>query len=131
MSLTHPRMKPSKAKASAIRCIMAGLVPFIQSSPGMGKSSLAKEIADEGNLELIDIRLSQCAPEDLQGLPMKTTVNGREVSTFLPFDMFPIESTPLPKGKAGWLILFDEFNSDSKSVQSEDFRSVVDNYLVQ
>lgn len=131
MSLTHPRMKPSKAKAAAIRCIMAGLVPFIQSSPGMGKSSLAKEIAEEGNLELIDIRLSQCAPEDLQGLPMKTTVNGREVSTFLPFDMFPVESTPLPKGKSGWLILFDEFNSASKSVQAAAYRPVLDHEIGQ
>ena len=60
---------PNQTKENIIRCIKAGLVPFIQSSPGLGKSSIVKEIAKEFNLKLIDHRLSTSAPEDMSGLP--------------------------------------------------------------
>ena len=66
-----------------------------------------KSIADEYGMELLDIRLSTCAPEDLTGLPMFE--NG--VAKFQPFDMFPLQSTPVPEGKNGWIIFLDEFNS--------------------
>jgi len=124
--LTHPMMTPSKAKADAIRCIVAGCVPFIQSSPGLGKSSLAHEIAKEGNLKLIDLRLSQCAPEDLQGLPMKAMINGVEKAQFVPFDTFPLATDPLPQGSDGWLLFLDEFNSASKSVQAAAYKLTLD-----
>ena len=54
-----------EAKESVIDVISAGLVPFIASSPGIGKSSLAKEIAEDFNLHMIDIRLSQCDPTEI------------------------------------------------------------------
>lgn len=126
MSLTHPVMKPSDAKKAAITCVVAGLVPFIQSSPGLGKSSLTHEIAKGGNLKLIDVRLSQCAPEDLQGLPMKKLIGKTERATFTPFDTFPLEGDPLPPGKDGWLLFLDEFNSASKSVQAAAYKLVLD-----
>lgn len=124
--LTHPMMTPSQVKSNAIKVIVAGRVPFIQSSPGIGKSSLVREIASEGNLELIDLRLSQCAPEDLQGLPMKTMINGVEKASFMPFNTFPLSTDPLPKGKSGWLLFLDEFNSASKSVQAASYKLVLD-----
>jgi len=117
---------PSQAKADAIRCIMAGIVPFIQSSPGLGKSSIAREIAKEGNLELIDFRLSQCAPEDLQGIPFKEEINGTMKARFLPFTTFPLKGDPIPKGKNGWLLFLDEFNSASKSVQAAGYKLILD-----
>jgi hypothetical protein len=43
----------------------AGLVPYMVSSPGIGKSDIAKEIAKKGNLFLIDMRLAGCDPTDL------------------------------------------------------------------
>ncbi len=45
--------------------IPKGLVPLVSSSPGMGKSSIAKEYAKEHNLFLIDIRLTTYDPADL------------------------------------------------------------------
>lgn len=50
---------------SVIDVIKANLVAMITSSPGLGKSSLASKIAKQFNLFLIDIRLSQCDPTDL------------------------------------------------------------------
>lgn len=102
--------------------LMAGLVPFVRSSPGMGKSAIIKAIAEEYSMVLIDIRLSTCAPEDLTGLPFFD--NG--IAKFMPFDMFPIEGTPIPPGKNGWIIFLDEFNSAPKSVQAAAYKLVLD-----
>ena len=112
------RLTPNQIKAEVIDDFERGLVPFITSSPGLGKSSIVRQIADEFSLELIDLRLSQCAPEDLQGLPWKVTHNGVTRSSFVPFDTFPLKSDPVPPGKNGWILFLDEFNSSIKSVQA-------------
>ena len=51
------RCTPRQVRGFVIDCLMAGLVPFVQSSPGMGKSSIMHSIAQELNLCLIDHRL--------------------------------------------------------------------------
>ena len=124
--LTHPLVPPSKAKADAIRCVVRGVVPFIQSSPGLGKSSIVREIAQEGNLKVIDVRLSQSAPEDLQGLPMRSMINGVEKAHFVPFNTFPLATDPIPEGYKGWLLFLDEFNSASRSVQAAAYKLTLD-----
>ena len=88
------RCTPDQVKQFTITCIQASLVPFIQSSPGCGKSQIVKQIAKEYNLQLIDLRLSTCDPTDLTGLPHFTQDNKAE---FMPFNIFPLENTPLPK----------------------------------
>jgi hypothetical protein len=113
---------PRRVKKFIIRCMMSGLVPFVQSSPAMGKSAIVASIAKEYSLELIDHRLSTSAPEDLSGLPHFE--NG--VASFTPFDTFPTEDTPLPEGKQGWLLFLDEFNSASKMVQAAAYKLVLD-----
>jgi len=47
------------------KTLAAGLVPILKGSPGLGKSTLIKSIADKFNLQIIDLRLSQCDPTDL------------------------------------------------------------------
>lgn len=116
-----------QAKEMIGECIEAGLVPFIQSSPGTGKSSLFEQAADSYNLQLIDHRLSTSVPEDLNGLP--SFVNGK--ATFSPFDIFPMEDTPIPKGKAGFFLFFDEFNSASKMVQAAAYKTILDKFIGQ
>lgn len=51
--------------AALVKTLEANLVPFITSSPGMGKSALVKQLAASFNMELIDIRLSMLEPSDL------------------------------------------------------------------
>ena len=58
-------VSPSQAKKFTELCMKAHLVPYLQSSPGMGKSSIVKQIAKEYSLELIDCRLSTMEPTDL------------------------------------------------------------------
>lgn len=111
MSLT---ITMATAKELVMDVLKARLVPFLQSSPGIGKSALAKEIAEDNNLKMIDIRLSQMDPSDLQGFPMKI----EDKAGYLPMNTFPIEGDPLPEGKDGWILLLDEMNSAPMSVQA-------------
>lgn len=113
---------PRQIRRYILRCMMAGLVPFIQSSPAMGKSAIIQSIAREYNLEMIDHRLSTSAPEDLSGLPRM----GEHSARFVPFENFPTEDMPLPKGKQGWLLFLDEFNSAGKTVQAAAYKLVLD-----
>lgn len=52
-------------KPFLVTCVMAGLVPMIHGSPAIGKSSVVHQLAAEHNLKVIDLRLSQCDPTDL------------------------------------------------------------------
>jgi hypothetical protein len=129
--MTMFTLTPTEVRACVIDLMAVGLVPFIQSSPGLGKSSIVAQIAKDYELELIDVRLSQCAPEDLMGLPMRRGTDEEARAFFAPFDMFPLVSTPLPKGKKGWILFLDEFNSASKSVQAAAYKPVLDHMIGQ
>lgn len=118
------RCTPRQVKQFITDCLYAGLVPFVQSSPGMGKSTIMRNVADDLQLQMIDHRLSTSAPEDLSGLP-RFDNEGRAM--FSPFvDLFPLEGTPKPKGKEGWMLFLDEFNSASKSVQAASYKLILD-----
>ncbi len=111
----------------------AGVVPQLNSSPGVGKSAIVKAFAKKHNLKLIDIRLSTCAPEDLNGLPHFDD-DGKAV--FKPFSVFPLakdypKGTDLPLNDegvpyAGWLLFLDEFKSAPRSVIAAAYRLVLD-----
>lgn len=136
MSLDLYRCTPRQVRGFIKDCAYAGLVPFVQSSPGMGKSSIMRSVAKELNLSLIDHRLSTSAPEDLSGLPTfldKQAVNDEGVirswreAAFVPFaDLFPLDTTPLVEGTQGWMLFLDEFNSASKSVQAASYKLILD-----
>lgn len=116
------------AKDYIIRCMKNNLTCFIQSEPGIGKSSIVKEIANEFNFELIDVRLSTCDVTDLSGLPHFTN-DGK--AYFAPFNCFPIEDTPLPEGKKAWILFLDEFNGANRAVQLASYKLVLDRQVGQ
>lgn len=43
---------------------------MIWGPPGIGKSSIVGQIAQENDIDFVDVRLSQLAPTDLRGLPV-------------------------------------------------------------
>ncbi len=43
---------------------------MIWGAPGVGKSSIVAQVAQQAGLDFIDIRVSQLAPTDLRGLPV-------------------------------------------------------------
>lgn len=131
MSTTMFKRTPSQVYDDIIEVLMADLVPFVSSSPGLGKSNIYAQIAKNLNLKLIDIRLSQCAPEDLMGLPMRLGEGANMKAAFAPFEMFPTADTPIPDGYNGWLLLLDEFNSASKMVEAAAYKLILDRFVGQ
>lgn len=126
------RCTPRQTRVFITDCIKAGLVPFVRSSPGMGKSQIMRSIANEYRLQLIDHRLSTSAPEDLSGLPeFYTDAHGVRRARFVPFEMFPVVGTPVPKGKDGWMLFLDEANSGTKMVQAASYKLVLDRMVGQ
>lgn len=113
---------PKALYDEVLHTISRGLCPLITSSPGLGKSSIVNQVAKDTRLKVIDLRLSQCTPEDLQGFPMR---NGNK-ATFTPFDMFPLEGEALPDGYDGWLLFLDELTSATKPVQAAAYKLILD-----
>lgn len=102
--------------------LKAGLTPMVTSSPGMGKSDIIRDIAALFKLWVIDLRVSQCEPVDMQGYP--GVINGR--MTFHIPEYFPIEGDTPPEGYEGWLIFLDEFNSGSKQTEAAAYKLILD-----
>lgn len=107
--------------------LKARIVPLILGRPGEGKSDLSRKIATEFNLKYVDIRLSYLEPQELLGFPK---IDGKK-GTYLPMDIFPLESDPIPDGYAGWLINFDELTSAHPQVQAAAYRIILDREVGQ
>lgn len=121
------KLKYSKCKDAVIQCMKAGLVPMVKSSPGIGKSSLVRDIANQAKLKVIDIRLAQIESIDLNGFP---DLSGK-YATYKPFDTFPTEDTPIPDGYVGWIIFFDELNSADRDLLGSAYKIILDRMVGQ
>ena len=121
MSIT---VNAADAKTIMVEAMKAKLVPMMVGSPAVGKSSIVKSIAEDFNLELIDLRLSQCDPTDLLGFPHVDKEAGK--ATYVPMSTFPIEGDVAPSGKRGWLLFLDEFNSADRAVQKAAYKLTLD-----
>ena len=109
-------LTPSEVKNFITNALKIRKIPYVAGPPGIGKSDLMVQIADDFNLMLLDIRLSQKLPEDLTGLPRLNEVSGK--AEYTPFDTFPMEGDKIPQGYDGWLIFLDELSSASDEVWS-------------
>ena len=98
------RIGYTRLREFVVDAISVNLVPYITGSPGIGKSSIISSIAQEFNLELIDFRLTTAEPVDLAGMP-NFTADGK--AYYAPFNVFPLDTDPLPKGKDGWVLFLN------------------------
>jgi hypothetical protein len=137
------RVKPREAAKFMRDALEAGLVPYLESSPGSGKSQITNGIGTKLNLFNIDHRLSTSDPTDLNGLP---SFDKDGYAFFAPFrGIFPVHGTPLPvrkdyddKGNVinehqynGWLLFFDEFPAATRQVQAAAFKPILDHMIGQ
>jgi MoxR-like ATPase len=89
---------------------------IIWGNPGIGKSTIVKEFCKNQKIELIDVRLSQMAPEDLKGLPFFN--HEQHTTTWLTPDFLPTE---------GQGILFlDELPHADQRLQTAAFQLILD-----
>ena len=115
---------PRQIRRHIMECMEANLVPYVTSSPGMGKSSIMADIARQGKLKMIDHRLSTSPPEDLSGLPRFTPEGFAEFAPFA--ELFPVEGMQVPKGMNGWMVFLDELPAAKKETQAASFKLILD-----
>lgn len=81
---------------------------MVWGAPGIGKSSILKQLADSNDLDFIDLRISQIVPTDLRGLPVAKEDH---------FEYLRPDFLPKPGAKPG-ILLLDEANQAPPSVQA-------------
>ncbi len=124
----------ASAPALLMRPLKKKLVPMLISSPGVGKSDIINAIAREYRLLVIDLRLSQSDPTDMNGFP--TMNEDRTRSHYAAPEDFPLEGDPIPihpdgRPYNGWMLFLDEFNSAPPSVQAAAYKIVLDRKVGQ
>ena len=101
----------------SITALVEQKVPsFLWGAPGIGKSSIIKQIADEKGMEFIDLRLALMDPTDLKGIPFYDKESHTALWAPPAF---------LPKSGEGILFL-DELNAAPPSVQSSAYQLILD-----
>ncbi|UCN00769.1 MoxR family ATPase [Sulfurimonas sp. SWIR-19] len=101
----------------ALEALVLQKVPtFVWGAPGIGKSSIVKQIAQKNNLGFIDLRLALMDPTDLKGIPFYDKES--HTALWAPPAFLPSE---------GQGILFlDELNSAAPAVQSSAYQLILD-----
>lgn len=94
---------------------------MIWGPPGVGKSQLVAQVANQHSVPLIDIRLSQLEPSDLRGIPFRADGH---VEWAVP-NMLPDTQR---HGKAGVLFL-DEITSATPAVSAAAYQLILDRCL--
>ena len=108
-------MKPSSIRAALPKLIAKQRPVMLWGAPGVGKSDVIKQIAEDSKLELRDVRLSLLDPIDLKGFPTIDTV--KKQMSWLPADFLP------KKGKG--ILFLDEINAAPQSVQAAAYQLVL------
>lgn len=94
---------------------------LLRSAPGVGKSTIVREVAEKLGIGFIDIRLSQMEPVDLRGLPVPNH-DDKSVEWYVTSDL-PRD----PKSKG--IILFDEITAADRSLQVASYELILDRRL--
>ncbi len=89
---------------------------FIWGPPGIGKSSIVKQIAEANEYEFIDLRLSLMDPTDLKGIPFYD--KDEHQALWAPPSFLPRE------GKG--ILFLDELNSAPPAVQASAYQLILD-----
>ena len=113
--------RTTNMKASRLTTVLENLLDqpwaaFIWGAPGIGKSSIVRQIAERRRMPLIDIRASLLDPTDLRGIPM--IQDGTAV-------WCPPSFLPKKSDKPGILFL-DEINAAPPLVQAALYQLILD-----
>ena len=110
-------VSPNEAKAAIRKCIKKQRPVFMWGPPGIGKSDIVKQIGNEQEREVIDVRLSLWEPTDIKGIPYYNS--NSNTMTWAP----PAELPTDPESTA--ILLLDELNSAAPATQAEALQLVL------
>jgi hypothetical protein len=98
---------------------------YFHSAPGIGKSDIMRQLADEDpkGSGFIDVRVGTMLPEDLTGIPVPDLE--RRVATWLRAEYWPNLERDGPRG----IIAFDELSDANKNLQSCIYRVVLERQI--
>lgn len=95
---------------------------MLHSSPGIGKSSIIEQAADELGLGFVDVRLSQCEAADVNGIPYVSHAgDDTETMKFSVPQWWPSEGEGI--------LFFDEISNAPISTQHAAYRIINDREL--
>ena len=111
-------MKPVETKLAVSHLVEEKVPLFLWGPPGIGKSSVIRQIAEEKGIGFIDLRLSLLDPTDLRGIPFFDQQAHRAL--WAPPAFLPDGSEP-----EGVLFL-DELNTAAPMVQASAYQLILD-----
>lgn len=112
-------MKPSEMREYLKAMYEIGLCVYIEGAPGVGKSSIVGQVAEEKGAELIDIRLAQMDPTDIRGIPVH-----KEGRTF----WAPPSCLPQDDGRS-YIVFFDELGAAPPLNQVAVYQALTDHRI--
>jgi len=107
-------MKPSQLSALIAVAIRNKLQLLIESSPGIGKTSLVKQACDREKADLMYLHAGTQEPTDPKGLPWAYEKHGERIAEFVPFS----DMSPLFDAKSLLVCLLDDFGQAKPDVQA-------------
>lgn len=118
------KLNPTEVYEFVTAALSCKQVPYVAGPPGIGKSQIVAQVADDANAKMIDLRLSQMLSEDMTGLPERNADTGKAI--YLPFEQFPLEGDAIPDGYSGWLLFLDELSSATEEVLAAAYSLILD-----
>ena len=122
MAVTENRsVTPNEARSRVLRCFKNKRPVFLWGPPGIGKSELVAGLCEDLGGHMIDMRLGQCEPTDIRGIPFFN--KNKEVMDWAP----PIElpSEELAKKYPIIVLFLDELNSAAPAVQAAAYQLIL------
>ena len=92
------------------------LPTFLWGAPGIGKSSVVRQVAEAKGIGFIDLRLSLMDPTDLKGIPFYE--NKARQAVWAPPSFLPREGSGI--------LFLDELNTAAPSVQASAYQLILD-----
>jgi len=109
-------LKASNLTKSIDSLIEQKVPTFLWGAPGIGKSSIVKQISQDKNIGFIDLRLALMDPTDLKGIPFYDKES--HTALWAPPAFLP--------SKGEGILFLDELNSAPPSVQASAYQLILD-----
>jgi MoxR-like ATPase len=89
LDLALNKVRPSYVSDIIKHMRGTGISLYVHGAPGISKSAVARQVADELDIAFIDFRLTSVAPEDIRGVPFVETIGGMRGLIWTPPLVFP------------------------------------------